>query len=723
MYKHLTKFRAFALLTAGIVLSSATSLPDEGMFPLSEIRNLDLKKAGLQMDQSEIYNPEGISLIDALVNIGGCTGSFISDKGLIITNHHCAFGAVQLASTPEHDYLSNGFVAPSSEQEIEAKGLTCRITDSYENVTEQVLSAATGIGDPLDRMKSINSRIQEIVKAEEEKDKTIKAEVSEMFIGKRYVLFRYKIIQDVRLVYIPRLNIGEFGGETDNWVWPRHTGDYSFVRAYVAPDGSPAPFSKSNVPYKPKKFLKINPNGVNEEDFVFILGYPGRTFRHRPSQFLQYQEQFVLPYVASLYEWQNQQMLITGSNDKALELKQATRVKRNANVLKNYRGKLQGISRIDIINQKLEEERQMQEFISSDPKLKEKYGTLMSRIDALYKEISSDARRDQWFQQIFPSTNLLAAANILNNLVVKLNEVDKDKRNDYLKENKARLRSSLEAAYVTYVQETDRRLLTRMFEDALRLPENQRIAYVDNLFREKNGRAVGDYVEKLYRNTLFKNEQNVYKLLDGTWEQIIKLKDPMLTLADELNNQLVIISQNRQKREGALNKLMADFVDVKSLWKNTSFVPDANGTLRLTYGYVRGYSPADAVYHAPFTTLKGVLEKGIMGGEFAMPTELKDLYRKKDFGSFVHPKLKDVPIAFLYNLDTTGGTSGSPVMNSKGEMVGVNFDRAFSATINDYAWNEAYSRAMGVDIRYILWLAQKVDKADFILKELGVKTE
>lgn len=717
------KVSIFLLLSLLFVFLSSYRVPEEGMFPLSGLHNLDLRKAGLQIDQSEIYNPNGISITDALVNIGGCTGSFISDKGLIISNHHCTFSAVQKASSPEHDYITTGFVAPTLDQEIEAKGLTCRITESYEDVSEKMLAASAGIIDPLERIKALNTKSQEIIRAEEAKDKTIKAEVSEMFIGKRYVLFRYKIIRDVRLVYIPRISIGWFGGETDNWVWPRHTGDYAFVRAYVGPDGSSTPYSKNNVPYKPRKFLKINPAGVNQEDFIFSLGYPSSTFRNQPSQYLQYQEQYFLPYLAGLYEWQNQQMTLVGLNDKTLEIKQAERIKQNANSMKNYHGKLQGLARIEIIKQKQEEEKQMQQFIIADPSLKDKYGNMLSKISEVYKDFFADAKRFLWFQQIFKSTQLLAAAKVINDQQVKLNEVEKSKRNDYLKENKVKLKSQLEAIFYPYVEETDKRLLKKMMEDALDFPENERVGYIDNLFRGKHDRALREYVEKLFKKTQFQNEQVIYKLIEGTWEDIVKFKDPMLVLAEQLNNQLIIINQAAQKREGTLNKLIADYTDVKSAFKNTSFIPDANKTLRLTYGYVRGYQPADAVTYAPFTTLKGIIEKAMPKGDFEMPSIIKELYNKKDFGPFKHAKLNDVPVAFLYNLDTSSGTAGSPILNSKGEIVGVNFDRALTAAINDYAWNEEYSRSMGVDIRYVLWVAHKIDKADFILNELNIKTE
>src|SRR5690554_5579155 len=298
------------------------------MFPLSDLNRIDLKKAGLVIDQTDIFNPGHIGLVDALVRVGGCTGSFISEDGLIITNHHCAFGAVQLASTTENDYLTNGFVARSRDLEIEAKGLTIRITDSYEDVSSRVLAAASQTKTPSERIQAIAQERKKIAEEAETKDPSIMAEVSEMFIGKSYVLFRYKTIEDVRLVYVPQRSIGEFGGEADNWVWPRHTGDYAFLRAYMGPDGKPAKFSKSNVPYKPKKHLTINPNGVKEEDFAFILGYPGRTFRHRPSQYIEYQEKYLLPYTASLFGFQNEVMRDASLEDKATEIALATRVQR-----------------------------------------------------------------------------------------------------------------------------------------------------------------------------------------------------------------------------------------------------------------------------------------------------------------------------------------------------------------------------------------------------------
>jgi len=719
----ITSLLTCSLLTVGI-LQSGYKPWEEGMFPLSEIHKLDLKKAGLKINQNEIYNPNGISLVDALVNVGGCTGSFISNEGLIITNHHCAFSAVQQASTPEHDYLTNGFVAKQREQEIEAKGLTCRITDSYEDVSDRVLGAVAQITDPSSRLKLINDAIKNIVKEAEQKDPSIQAEVSEMFIGKTYVLFRYKTIQDVRLVYVPNRQIGEYGGETDNWVWPRHTGDFSFMRAYVAPNGNPAKYSKNNVPYTPKKFLKVNPKGTNEEDFVFILGYPGKTFRHRPAQFIEYQQKFVLPYVSDLYDFQNTTMENAGKKDKATEIKLATRIKRNANVMKNYRGKLQGLQGIDLIAKKKGEDAELASFINGNVDVKAKYGNLMSDIDNLYKLINGDAKRDLWLDQIYNSTSLLTVSKNINLFKAALNAQPEAEKEAFFIQNLPKLKQVLSGAYESYDIDADRKIFKKMLIDATGLPFNQQVNAINKISsKSANSETVVDaYLEKTFGLTKLKDSNYVFSSLLKSPKSLNAYNDALLKFEIDVAQQIKELKPEKDRREGVLNKLMGDYVNVKEKLLKKDFIPDANSTLRLTYGYVRGYWPADANYMRPYTTIKGILEKGSLGNpEFDYPAQIKSLWQAKDFGSFEKQDLKDVPVAFLYNMDTTGGNSGSPIMNAYGELIGVNFDRAYGATINDYAWNESYSRSIGVDIRYVLWVASKIDNANFLLKEMGVK--
>lgn len=717
-----TSIAILAIITLGIVNIGSTNF-DEGMFPLSEISKLNLAKEGLKIPQKEIYNPEGISLVDALVNVGGCTGSFVSDKGLIITNHHCAYSAVQLASTPQNDYLENGFSAKSFEEEIEAKGLTCRITDSYEDVSEEILKPTIGISDAGERLNIIKNKIAELEKKAEAADSSITAEVSEMFIGKSYVLFKYKMIRDVRLVYVPQRTIGEFGGETDNWVWPRHTGDFSFMRAYVAKDGSSATYSKENVPYEPKKFLKINANGIKEGDFTFILGYPGRTFRHRPAQFIAYQQNIQLPYVSELYAFQNNKMQeISKQKGRATELALATRIKRNANVLKNYQGKLKGLKNLELLKHKQQDDAKLAAFINENLEVKQQYGNLMSEIDILYKQINGDAFRDLWFNQIYNSSNLLKVATNINAFKKKLEELPLNEREQYFNANAIKLERFINDIYDSYDFDVDKYLFSNMIEKASKLPPNQKIQFISSKIKGFNtSEQVNSFTNNLFQFTRLRDKEFVIKNILRDSKFILSYKDPLLNFEEELRKSTQLNDVENSQQEAKLNKLIGDYITVKELYLNKNFIPDANSTLRLTYGFVSGFSPVDASYMKPFTTIKGIIEKGKTDTEdFKYPSIINSLWEDRNFGNYEMKELNDIPVCFLYNMDTTGGNSGSPILNAYGELIGVNFDRTYEATINDYAWNQNYSRSIGVDIRYILWVTSKIDKADRILKEIGI---
>ncbi len=714
-----------AIFTLTLFFGMIPASPEEGMYPLSELDKVDLVKAGLKIDPKEIYNPNGVSLVDALVQLGGCTGSFISGNGLIITNHHCAFGAITRASSVENNYLENGFLAKSFAEEFPAQGYTCRITESYQDVSDIILGAVKNVTDPVERTKLMAQKIKELTDAATNEAESTVADVSEMFAGKTYVLFKYRIIRDVRLVYAPPQSIGNFGGETNNWVWPRHTGDFSIMRAYVAPDGKSASYSKDNVPYKPKKYLKINPNGVEEGDFVFMLGYPGRTYRHRPSFYLKYQQDYLLPYISNLYQYAIQTMEDLSSDNDSLHLAFASRIKGLANTMKNYQGKLKGLRKINLIAQKEDEERQMQSFIMSDPKLKTQYENLLEEIRTVFDHIDENAQAELWLRQIYNFSPSVMLANFVLNYTEEIQKPDADRKSGFQEKNLSGTLASIERTRASYNPEIEQSMLMKMLTDAAKFKESSRIAAVDDILQtdgNNHEETFQDFISNGVMNSKILDKDYFDSLLKKKPEEIYSMRDPLFNFAKKVRLQSKSIEKESEKNEGRLNKLYGDLVDVKMLWKKTNFIPDANSTLRLTYGYIRGYNPTDAVYYEPFTSIDGVIEKSTMANEneeFAVPDKLKSLYSKKDFGKYVSKKTGKLPVAMLYNMDTTGGNSGSPVLDAYGNLIGVNFDRAYEATINDFAWNESYSRSIGVDIRYVLWVMDKFGGAENLLKEIN----
>ena len=693
--------------------------PEEGMYPLSEISKLDLVKAGLEIPVSEIYNPAGNSLVEALVRVGGCTGSFISGKGLIITNHHCAFSATAAASSPENNYLRDGFHASARENEIPAKSLTVRITDSYEDVSVIVLKGTTSAGSALERLKLIGDNIKALVNKEEEAHPDREIEISEMLTGKSYVLFRYKMIRDIRLVYIPPRAIGEFGGETDNWEWPRHTGDFSLMRAYVAKDGSPAEYSEENVEYEPEKHLHVNPNGALEDDFVFILGYPGRTMRNRPAKYLTFQENHILPYVSEVFDWLIDEMKTLGDESEEKKLRYASRIKSLANTTKNFKGKLRGLNRTGLVQEKYQQENALQAFINKDPKLKAKYKDVIPEMNLAYDKVLDFAELNLWSSLLNSNSNKFKIAAALHKQKMDLAMMSKKEQKAYYKSHVpgAPIIENFDPNSVGYDEGMEDRFLKMMFDFGAGINKNG----VDEL---KSLASNSDYLDVLMDGSLFSDMADFSSLAKRKAKKIFKKDDPFVALVGK-----IIMSRNEMIGKlgpinANINKLMPEYLEVKALMLNNQFIPDANGTLRLTYGHVRGYSPQDAIEVKPFTTLAGLLEKGNgaeEGADYYLPRAIMENYESAKTSRFAHPEYGDVPVGILYDMDTTGGNSGSPIMNAKGELIGVNFDRAITATINDFAWNEAYSRSIGVDIRYILWYMQQISGAHNLLAEMGVE--
>ncbi len=691
---------------------------DEGMWPMSEIHRLDLNAKGLRIPVTTIYNPNQVSLVDGIVQIGGCTGSLVSADGLILTNHHCAFGAIQDASTPERNYLENGFLARDRADEVQAKGYTVRITESYSDVSQRVLSAVTPGMEAGTRAKAIEKRIKEIVLDTEAKYPGKRAEVAEMFVGKAYTLFIYTYLKDVRLVFAPPRAIGEFGGEDDNWVWPRHTGDFSFFRAYVGPNGAPADHSASNVPYHPRKYLQVAPQGVSEGDFIFIFGYPGRTFRHNAASYLDYEYRVRMPMVVAWYGWQIEQMENVSKSDATAALKVAPRIKSLSNTFKNYRGKLVGIRRTQMLKKKRDDESRLAAFIKESADRKEKYGRVLEDLARVYQKAEETSEREFLIQQLTRSADAFRIAHTVYDAARERQKSDVERESAYMERNWKQTTDRLLLSLKNFHPGLDKTILKQLLVRAAQLPDGQKISALASLGVEAS--AIEQNLARVYGTTRVSDETFVRDLLSKSPDQIAQLDDPFIRLAVSFYPDSQALKEAEKNRSGELNKLYGLYLDAKREFLGADFVPDANSTLRLTFGSIKGYRPADAIVATPITTLSGVVEKHTGQEPFDAPKELLELAGRKDFGRFAHPGLKDVPVAILYDADTTGGNSGSPVLNANGQLVGVNFDRAWEATINDYGWSPLYSRSIAVDVRYVLWVTLKLGRAAHLLKEMGV---
>lgn len=695
------------VILTGIIFITSSHKTEEGMFPLNYLNGEALKNAGLKLTTKEIFSPGEVTLTSALVKVGGCTGSFISEEGLIITNHHCVYGGVAALSTSEKDYLENGFVARDKTEELPIN-MPCRITQSYEDVSSRVLNGITENTTPLKRAEIISQNIKSVIEEEKKKTPELSVEVSEMFVGKSYMLFRYLLLTDVRLAYVPPVTIGQFGGDTDNWEWPRHNGDFSMVRAYVGKDGKPAAYSKDNVPYKPSRHLKINANGTKEGDFVFIMGYPGRTFRHESGEYLKFQEDFQLPAIQKWYASYIKKMRDLSEGNNGLFLAFAGEIQSLENVEKNYRGKLQGIKRAELVKSKLEDDAAMHGLAQAGSL--NQYKNVIPKISEYWNEKKLIAEKRFTYGFLKNQSNPFFAAFVISKLSKLYSTAQTNEQKAMILED---FKKTMFQNYTIH----SRKLEEWVLSELLQRIQNQGTLLGPIL--KKN--SLEKYMEKqLFRDKLF-DSSFVFKTLRENPLKLLQTKGSMISLYNTLKSDIEQTDAKWDAIELNLKAIMPLYLEMKENYKKGQFIPDANSTLRLTYGYIKRYKPNDAEIHLPFTTLKGVFEKANTKADYRLPRNIQDNLKPMIIPSRLKdPETGEVIVAFLYNLDTTGGNSGSPVLDANGDLIGVNFDRSFTATINDYAWNEGYSRSIGCDIRYVLFVMKYIGKADHLLAEIGV---
>jgi len=710
-----------------IVSIAGIAFADEGMWTMDQLKKLDLDKKGLKIPLDELYNDDGTSLYSAIVQLvsgGSGTSEFVSPNGLILTNHHVAYEAVQRASTQGTDYLTNGFLAKSTDEEIQAPGTSAYMIDEIRDVTNEVLAAGAMIKDAVKRQKAIDAKIQEITDAVEEGKEDISGRIAEMYEGAQYLLYIYKRFDDVRIVYMPPLSIGNYGGEIDNWMWPRHTGDFAYARVYVSPDGVGRKYDPENVPYHPKKWLKISTRDLNDGDFTMIMGFPGKTSRYRSSYSVRYNREYYYP------DWLQKARDIlnilekVGEDSPQAKIKIAGMQKGIANYEKKYSGTVASMDKYNFLDETLKNEQDFQEFLNSDRKIRKKYGTVLDDIGSLYDELIKYKKHDDilgafgYYIGTLPST----ASDIY--YIAKEREKTDDERDPFFSEKDvARQKDRLHYDYMSFYEPAQKELLKYFLNKAILLPVNDRVKGIDEILA-KNNMSVDEYVNYAFENSKINDVEYAKSLYELSSIELEQLNDPFINLVAAIYPENEASRKRNKKFNAEITALRKKYLEALSLLckvTDQAVYPDANSSFRFTYGDVEGYKPRDAVQYEPFTTLYGAIEKDTGESPFDLPSNLKDLYLKKDFGDWIDPDLNDVPIAFLHSTDITNGNSGSPVLNAYGEMIGIAFDGNLEAMLSDWKFDPAIQRTISVDIRYVMFITEKFAGADYLLKEMGVK--
>ena len=696
------------------------SFAQEGMWLLTQIDQLDLAKKGLGIPVSEVYTPGKPCVAGAVVQLGGGTASFVSPEGLLITNHHVAYTALQRASSVNSDYLTNGFLAKERAAEIKAPGYQARLLTEMKDVTEEVLAGTKKITDPVERDKKVNEKIAKMTEAVSKGGSDLEAQIVPMYNGKQYIEYIHKVFRDVRIVYSPPRSIGNYGGETDNWMWPRHTGDFSFLRVYVSPDGKGVAYSADNVPYKPAVWLKVAREGLKDGDFTFIIGYPGFTTRYRTATSVHWNQEYNYPFsIRNFKEIIGLAEELT-KEDPAGQLKVASLTKGLANAMKNYQGKVEGMKRTGFLQKKIAFEKEFQAWAGATPERKAKYGDLLAREKEQYNVIDKTRERDNVFG-IFQGLagTMLSMAGQITYISNELQKPEAARRPGLTEEAINEFRDAMQYSYNDYYEPLDKAMLLRALKMASTLPQGQRIAALEPIL-SNDEKTLEQSVDEMYAGTKLKDIDYTRSLLKMTPEELRKTGDPFILLSLDLLPLSEEVIRTNEAFAANVPDLRKVYLDGLYEWKGTGMYPDANSTIRFTWGPVKGYRPADAVWYYPFTSLTGVVEKNTGEEPFDAPAGLITLAEKKDYGRWADPQLKDVPVAFLNQCDITGGNSGSPVMNAKGEIIGVAFDGNYEAMISDWQYDYALQRCIAVDIRYVLFVTEKYGQAGFLLKEMGL---
>ena len=695
---------------------------DEGMWIpllLNKYNIKDMQAKGFKLTAEDIYSINKASLKDAVMIFGGgCTAELISDQGLLITNHHCGFRSIQSHSTMEHDYLTNGFWAMNKGEELPNLGLTVTFLERMEDVTDKVLANVTDQMSEAERQQEIAKQIQMIEIKAAENGKYV-TRVKPFFYGNQYFLFVQKVYKDVRLVGAPPSAIGKFGGDTDNWMWPRHTGDFSIFRIYAGKDNEPAEYSPDNVPFKPKKHFTISLKGVKKGDFTMVFGYPGRTQEYLPSYAVEMITQVENPHRIKIRQAKIDIMNRYMEADPAVRIKYAAKQAGVANAWKKWIGENRGLKRLDAINKKREFEDKITTWMIEDPARAHKYGDLLPEYKQIYKELTPYQLAADYFYETFYSLDLPRLAASFSRLVKMQEEGKTEEIQPYIK----RLKSAVERTYKDYYQPLDKEIFAKMMRMYV---GNMDFNFMPQTLQDANKKFKGNftkYADYVYAKSMFTNKEKLLTFLNSYNEKSLKKlkKDPLYKLYDDFINMYVEVLQPKiseyNLKMQRMNRLWMQAI--MQFEKDKVLYPDANFTLRVTYGKVDTYYPRDGVEYLYYTTVKGIMEKDNPDiYDYRVPEKLKELYKNKDFGQY--SENGRMHVCFTASNHTTGGNSGSPVINAEGQLIGVNFDRNWEGTMSDIMYDPEMCRNITLDIRYALFLIDKYAGAGYLIDEMTI---
>lgn len=705
------------ILMCAVMLSSvsfAVAFPEEGMFTPDQISKLPLKQKGLKISPLELYNPNGVDISDAVIRLSvGCTAEFVSPQGLILTNHHCGFDALVSASSAGKDYGKDGYKADSMQTELPAKDYSIFITNRVEDVTAKIRKGTENLsGDALAQaVKANTEKLQADEQAKAPEGATIR--IQGLNSGYFYYLYETVQIKDVRVVYAPPQMIGFYGGDPDNFEWSRHTGDFTFLRAYVGRDGKSADYSPNNVPFKPKKFLTMSLNGVKEDDFVFVMGYPGGTTRYRESQNIDYSQTTNFPFLAEyLTAWSNALNLV-GETDEAKRVKLQGEIASIDNGRKLYEGGIVALNRSNFAEQRKAEEAKFTAWVNANAQRRAKYGEVLANLDRLSDDFYAVGARDRLLRT-FPQPSY---APVYKEILDAVAAVRTNKKLDDKK------RAEIEAAFKEREPVLEREMLKYFLKAAADLPANQKFAAAETIFGGKQGRmrreAEEQFAKSIAEDKDFDSAKDIIELYDDSFSELQRKNPNVFNLAAAHVEARNSYNARVAKFNGDIDRSRLLYQQGMAEMKGTTPYPDANSTLRFTYGKVKGYKPREGVIYTPFTTLKGIIEKDTGVFPFDAPEKLKDLQKTHDFGRFGVGD--SVPVNFLATTDIIGGNSGSPIMNAYGEQVGIIFDGNYEGLGNDIFYDENYVRSIAVDIRFVLFVVEKFAGAGWILNEMNIK--